>query len=292
MEKQNLSSKKIKETATLQTKPDLITIPSEDAHSRLKLVFPSLTDKVTPIYITSISPQQIDYFLNESQNNPEKAIQIISKTLIDCINKPSTQNQNILKTKRNYNQLHSPSIVNNNNNNNTIVNIPQLTQNNHLQIKNEQVKETTQQLPPASSSSSLVREIVNSNDDVDMEMEEEIEKVLNKISEMNKEDARMYLINYFTFKNDTESQVNLKKDELAKVSQKNLYLLQLLVNKHNVLEKLKLDNQMKKQKLDDVYSSIGNLDGVLSENKIKLETLKTMINSNNFVNIPTNKVIK
>jgi hypothetical protein len=59
-----------------------------------------------------------------------------------------------------------------------------------------------------------------------------------------------------------------------------------------VLEKLKLDNQMKKQKLDDVYSSIGNLDGVLSENKIKLETLKTMINSNNFVNIPTNKVIK
>ena len=113
-------------------------------------------------------------------------------------------------------------------------------------------------------------------------MEEEIEKVLNKLSEMNKEDARMYLINYFTFKNDTESQVNLKKDELAKVSQKNLYLLQLLVNKHNVLEKLKLDNQMKKQKLDDVYSSIGNLDGVLSENKIKLETLKTMINSNNF----------
>jgi hypothetical protein len=138
----------------------------------------------------------------------------------------------------------------------------------------------------------LVNEIVNSNDDVDMEMEEEIEKVLNKLSEMNKEDARMYLINYFTFKNDTESQVNLKKDELAKVSQKNLYLLQLLVNKHNVLEKLKLDNQMKKQKLDDVYSSIGNLDGVLSENKIKLETLKTMINSNNFVNIPTNKVIK
>ena len=125
-----------------------------------------------------------------------------------------------------------------------------------------------------------------------MEMEEEIEKVLNKLSEMNKEDARMYLINYFTFKNDTKSQVNLKKDELAKVSQKNLYLLQLLVNKHNVLEKLKLDNQMKKQKLDDVYSSIGNLDGVLSENKIKLETLKTMINSNNFVNIPTNKVIK
>lgn len=138
----------------------------------------------------------------------------------------------------------------------------------------------------------MVNEIVNSNDDVDMEMEEEIEKVLNKLSEMNKEDARMYLINYFTFKNDTESQVNLKKDELAKVSQKNLYLLQLLVNKHNVLEKLKLDNQMKKQKLDDVYSSIGNLDGVLSENKIKLETLKTMINSNNFVNIPTNKVIK
>jgi hypothetical protein len=48
--KQNLTSKKIKETATLPTKPDLITIPSEDAHSRLKLVFPSLTDKVT-IYI-------------------------------------------------------------------------------------------------------------------------------------------------------------------------------------------------------------------------------------------------
>ena len=49
--KQNLTSKKIKETATLPAKPDLITIPSEDAHSRLKLVFPSLTDKVIHIHI-------------------------------------------------------------------------------------------------------------------------------------------------------------------------------------------------------------------------------------------------
>ena len=49
--KQNLSSKKIKETANLPNKNERITIPSEDAHSRLKLVFPSLTDKVNQSYI-------------------------------------------------------------------------------------------------------------------------------------------------------------------------------------------------------------------------------------------------
>ena len=49
--KQNLSSKKLKETANVPDKGEHVTVPSANAHSRLKLVFPSLTDKVIFIYV-------------------------------------------------------------------------------------------------------------------------------------------------------------------------------------------------------------------------------------------------